>query len=197
MGLETILKHLECRAGHFALESGHHSGWWLCPDRLFYDPERLGFQLDYLTRKLWSHRPQAICGSGKGGGQLARLIATRLLLPAYVGERIGYLNSSTYLPARYRLSAAHREALAGKTVAVVDDVISKGSSARALVSELVTAGAHPIVMGGLFVLGDVGTWAGGELKLPLESVHTVQHGLWQVADCPLCRVGAPIERILT
>jgi orotate phosphoribosyltransferase len=54
---------------------------------------------------------------------------------------------------RYELPPAHRPRLRGRRVALVDDVMSAGSALRATLVALQSAGAMPVVAGGLTPLG--------------------------------------------
>jgi hypothetical protein len=63
-------------------------------------------------------------------------------------------------PARHRrwwrlrwVPASHREGLRGKRVALVDDVINAASAVRSAWADLEDAGAQPVALGALMVLG--------------------------------------------
>ena len=73
--------------------------------------------------------------------------------------------------ARYQLPAAFRSRVQQRRVAIVDDVMSAGSSLRATCAEIRSHGALPVVVGTFLALGEVGTrYFVDEQRLPVEAV---------------------------
>src|SRR5207248_8149948 len=101
--------------------------------------------VDDLGRQLAAFRVDAICGPLLGGAFVAQLIANVLDCEAYFTRRAPDANGTELYAARYELPAAFRSRVAGKRMAIVDDVISAGSSLRATFEELSTNGAVPVV----------------------------------------------------
>jgi orotate phosphoribosyltransferase len=96
--------------------------------------------------------------------------------------------------ARYRLPAAFHSSVPGRRVAIVDDVMSAGSSLRATCAELRAHKAIPVAVGALLVLGNVGErhFVEGE-RLPVDAVTRDAFELWSESECPLCTQGVPLE----
>src|SRR5262249_42516061 len=149
-----VLAAVPSRDGHFRLESGYHTNTWLILDGLFTDPDAIAPAVDALADRLRPHAATAICGPFVGGAFLAQLLAARLRArvfypqPAAAGEQPGLF------AARYELTPDLRRRIAGERVAVVDEVISAGSSVRATVSAVEAAGATVVAVAALVVLGD-------------------------------------------
>jgi orotate phosphoribosyltransferase len=95
--------------------------------------------------------------------------------------------------AKYRLPGELRRRVAGERVAVVDDVISAGSSVRATVDALASAGASTVAVGALLVLGDAAVAHFAGQRVPVEAVGRSDFSLWKPDECPLCRDGVPLE----
>src|SRR4030095_5095058 len=93
----------------------------------------------------------------------------------------------------YRLTDATRDAIRGKRVAVVDEVISAGSSGRATIAALDAAGATTVVVASLATLGDEASTFLDARGLPLETLARKSFPLWKPDDCPLCEQGVPLE----
>jgi orotate phosphoribosyltransferase len=93
----------------------------------------------------------------------------------------------------YRLSPAFARRVGGLRCAIVDDVMSAGSSLRATYLELQGHGAIPVVAGALLVLGTAGERYFAERALPVEAVARREYELWAPADCHLCRDRVPLE----
>jgi orotate phosphoribosyltransferase len=96
--------------------------------------------------------------------------------------------------ARYRLPPGQRSHVAGQRVAVVDDVVSAGSSVRAAIAALCEAGASIAAVGALLVLGDAALTHFAAQGIPVERLGQRAFPLWQPTDCALCRAGVPLER---
>lgn len=187
-----ILSALPARRGHFLLESGYHTDLWLTLDAVFVDPAKIAPQVAALADKLRPHAVTAVCGPLLGGAFLAQAIASTL------GARFYYTEPGPAPPgpglfrAEYRLPPELSRRARGERVAVVDDVISAGSSVRATIAALGAAGASTAVVAALVVLGDAAVAHFAEQRVPVETLGRHDFTLWKPADCPLCQVGPPL-----
>lgn len=189
----SILSALPARHGHFLLESGYHTDLWLTLDALFVDPPQLAPLVAALADRLRSHAVSAVCGPLLGGAFLAQRLATTLGVGFYYTEsRPGRVDAGLFT-TEYHLPSELRRRVRGQRVAVVDDVISAGSSVRATVAALTAAGAATAVVAALLVLGDTATTHFAQHELPVEALSRREFTLWQPTECPLCRAGSPLE----
>jgi orotate phosphoribosyltransferase len=190
---EDILAALPLRRGHFLLESGYHSDQWLTLDALFVDPAAIAPLVTALADRLRPHAPDAVCGPLLGGAFLAQALAMILGVRFYYTEPVAaFRGDDAVFAADYQLSPASRRRVRGETVAVVDDVISAGSSVRATVAALTDAGATTGVVAAFMVLGDVAWQYFAEQKIPMETLRRATFDLWKPEECPLCRSGLPL-----
>jgi len=192
---DELIKLLAGRRGHFQTESGYHTEWWFKLDALFEQPARLRPFVAELARRLAAHRIDAVCGPMTGGAQLAQMLAAELGLEYFFTERFEQPGATGLFPVKYYVPAARREAVRGKSVAIVDDAVSAGSAARGTYADLVECGARPVALGALFVFGEGAARFARENNLALESIAEMSFGLWPPADCPLCRAGVAVERV--
>jgi orotate phosphoribosyltransferase len=181
------------RRGHFRLESGLHTDLWLTLDALFARPRELAPRVAVLADRLRPHGVSAVCGPLVGGAFLAHALALALGAEFHYGEPVAAAGRAGLFAAEYRLPAALRERLAGARVALVDDVISAGSSVRATAAALAAAGAVVAAVGTLLALGDAGVGHFAGLGVPVEALARREFALWTPEDCPLCRAGAALE----
>jgi orotate phosphoribosyltransferase len=189
---DDLLQMLSAQRGHFRLESGHHGELWLDLDALFLRPRRLQGFFDDLAEQIRPFRPDVVCGPLSGGAYVAQAIATRLDVGFVHAERGNAAGEGLYRVA-YRVPAGLRPQLAGKRIAVVDDVINAGSAVRATLADLDACGAAPVAIGALLVLGSAADTFAGSLSLPLLSVAAMPNTLWTPEECPLCAQGLALS----
>jgi orotate phosphoribosyltransferase len=188
-----IFAALPARSGHFLLESGYHTDLWLTLDAVFVDPNKIGPLVAALADRLRRHEVSAVCGPLLGGAFLAQAIAITLGAGFYYTESGPVSSEPGLFKAEYRLPSELKRRIRGERVAVVDDVISAGSSVRATIASLSTAGALTVAVGALMVLGDAALAHFAEQRVPVEALDRRDFNLWKPADCPRCREGSPLE----
>jgi orotate phosphoribosyltransferase len=192
-----IVGNVNARKGHYLLESGYHADTWFDLDALFINPAAIAPQVDALAALIRPHDVSALCGPLFGGAFLAQALATVMGVRFYYCQQAGSDSSSALFGARYRLPAGLRTHASKERFAVVDDVISAGSSVRAVVTELDDAAATTVVIGSLVILGTKATEHFASVDIPLVTLDRRAFQIWLPADCPLCRLGAPIENPAT
>lgn len=191
---DQLLSGMAMLTGHFLLESGYHADTWLNLDALFVDPAAIAPQVDAIADLILPHDVSAVCGPLLGGAFLAQAVASAMGVRFYYCEKSGSDSSSALFGARYGLPAGLREHASKERFAVVDDVISAGSSVRAVVSELEGVGAKTAVVGSLLILGTKATDYFASVDIPIVTLDTRPFQTWLPAECPLCREGVPIRR---
>jgi orotate phosphoribosyltransferase len=202
--MTTFLDLARARKGHFQMESGLHCGQWFELDAAFVDQTALDPLVTQLAQTLRRYDIEAVCGPLNGGAFLAQLLAR--LLGAEFYFTVGQANRPTgeqanrpmggqaaMFRARYVLPAGSGDRVLGKRTAIVDDVMSTGSSLRATLAELETHGAIPIVIGALHVLGATGVNFFTERGLRVETLGKGAFDSWRPSECPLCAANVPLE----
>lgn len=193
MAATSVLELVNGRRGHFLLESGLHGGLWLDLDGLFTHPTRIAPLVSALADALRPHGADAVCGPLLGGAFVAMRVAEALGVEFWYTQRVAPGEPGGLFKARYVLPSALRERARGRRVAMVDDVMSAGSSLRATSDELAAHGAEPVVAGALLVLGTAGLEHFAGRGIAVEAVAREAYDLWPPSDCPLCRAGTPLE----
>ncbi len=194
---EEILGPVPAQQGHFLLESGYHTDLWFSLDALFVDPIALAPQIDALAALIEPHGVSAVCGPLLGGAFLAQAVATRLRVRFYYCQPSGDASGRGLFAATYNLAADLRQRAAGERVAVVDDVISAGSSVRAATAAMKSAGSSVVVVGALLVLGHTAIDHFSTLDIPVVALGRRTFNLWLPAECPHCRIGVPLQTTAT
>jgi orotate phosphoribosyltransferase len=189
-----ILANFPARRGHFLLESGYHSDTWLTLDELFVDSAAVAPWVASLAEELGRYAPRGVCGPLLGGAFLAQAVAAALGARFYFTEPVTPPRGDDALfTAEYRLPPGLRRLVRGEPVAIVDDVISAGSSVRATAAALSDAGASVVAVGALLVLGETASSHFAARSVPLLSLQRSRFDLWTPGDCPACRSGVALE----
>lgn len=194
IAVSTFLELAAVRNGHFRMESGLHSAVWLDLDALFASPGRVEPFIAVLADVLRPFRVDAVCGPLLGGAFLAQRLAQMLETEFWYTEPAAPAVREGLYRARYRLPRAFANRLSRPRVALVDDVMSAGSSLRATYSEL-HGSTDVVAVGSLLQLGTVGASYFGELRIPVRTVVQQAFEMWSSAECPHCANGVPLESV--
>jgi orotate phosphoribosyltransferase len=189
----NILDGLTSSRGHFLLESGYHSDLWIALDALWVDPAGTAPLIVTLAARLRPYDVDGICGPLLGGAFLAQALAHELQVRFYFTERDRSSATGDLFHARYRLPPELNRRAGGERIAVVDDVISAGSSVRATIVALAAARATTVVVGACVVLGETAVTHFARERIPVEALEYAEFNLWAPGDCPLCRAGVSLE----
>lgn len=183
---------LPSRRGHFRLESGYHTDVWLTLDALFTQPHHLAGAIDDLAARVRPYDVDAICGPFVGGAFLALLVAERLEARFFYTQLVAAPSDGMF-GARYVLTPELARRIAGSRVAVVDEMVSAGSSVRATIEAVRAANASLAVVGCLTLLGTKGQEHFATIGVPLECLDAQPLAMWHPSDCPLCAAGVALE----
>jgi orotate phosphoribosyltransferase len=192
---EQAVSALPGRIGHFRLESGHHSDLWLDLQRLCAHPEFIRPRAVEIARRLARYDVEVVCGPLVEGAFVALLVAPELNAtfcytepyPAQEGA------ADALFGVKYRLPAIVRPLVAGKRVAIVNDVIGAGSAVRGTFDDLTASGARIVAIGALAVMGTSAAAIADQHGVGLESLAAFPATIWTPDACPLCRSDVPIE----
>ncbi len=184
------------RRGHFRMESGYHSALWFDLDALFAAPHNVWQYVEELADLLRPYKPDVICGPLRGGAFLAQQLAELTEAEFWYTVPTAGVTMAGLFGARYELPAAFASRIEGARVAIVDDVMSAGSSLRATHADLRAKGHTVVAVGALLMLGTVGESYFVNQKLPVKAVLSDRFEMWQPADCPHCTAGVPLESVV-
>jgi orotate phosphoribosyltransferase len=188
-----ILETLPVQKGHFLLESGYHTDLWFTLEALFVNPEKIAPLISSLAIRLSAHAPTAICGPLLGGAFVAQAIASKLCLNFYYTEAVPIGSESEMFSARYVLTKELHRLVREERIALVDDVISAGSSVRASAEALANAGSSLVAVGALVSLGTKAEDHFASVGVPVEVLARREFNLWEPSACPLCAQRMSIE----
>lgn len=184
---------LSARRGHFLLESGHHGDLWLDLESLCFRPERIRVLAGRLSDLLSNHDVEMVCGPLVEGAFVSLMVAEHLGLPFTYSQPHRSRDAGPLFPVSYRVPRALRERVAGRRVAIVNDVINAGSAVRGTLEDLRACGAEPVAMAALVVLGTAAGRLATENEVALERLCELPNAIWTPSECPLCAEGVPLS----
>jgi len=191
----STLSAVATRHGHFRTESGYHTDLWMDLETLCRRPAAIRPLARALADKLRVLAVDAVCGPLNEGAFIALMVAGELGCDFTYAERFAERDDARLFPVRYALPAALRPVVSGRTIAIVNDVISAGSAVRGAWHDLHAHGAQVVAIGCLLVLGDAIDSFAAERGMAIEALERSPYQLWAPADCPLCAAQVPLESV--
>ena len=192
----SILPSVAGRRGHFQTESGYHTDVWLDLETLCRRPATIHPLARQVAARLRAYAVDAVCGPLNEGAFVALMVAADLGCDFTYAERFAdRAESGRLFPIRYRLPRPLRPLVAGRRVAIVNDVVSAGSAVRGTFEDLRAHDAQVVAIGCLLVMGDAIDAFAGEHGLAVETLERLPYQLWKPETCPLCQAGKPVESV--
>jgi len=196
---EQILVESEAilRGDHFVYVTGEHGDGWVAKDAVFPHTDRVDELCGLLAAAVADREYDYVCGPATGGLIVAQWVAHHLRLPAVFAE---HAKEEGYVPrhagdgplrAPFVLRRGYDEAVRGKRVLVVDDVVNTGLSVRETADAVRGAGGEVVTVACLCTRGNA---AADDVGSPdFVWLTEVLVPSWPAADCPLCRDGVPVN----
>ena len=172
------------RDGHFALQSGLHSGVLLDRDHLLADPgfaSHLGY---VIAKRFFSTMVQTVAAPSMWGAGLAQWVgyfleprATVVFAPAVEGG--------------FAIPESLKDDIAGRRVLLIDNLIFSGKTIVRFAEAIEEMGGEVVGAATLWTTADV-TAAGKSIF----GVFNLDYPVYQASECPLCSSGVPLEHDL-
>ncbi len=188
---EDLASLLKARRGHFELESGHHGDLWLDLESLCRTPSTVCPLAAELAQRLSPYRAEIVCGPLVEGAFVGLLVAAEMDVEFVYAEPRRNPGSQGLFPVSYHLPTGLRN-LAGRRVAIVNDVINAGSAIRGTLADLTQCAAEVVAIGTLLALGATPAKLAEEASVPLETLAQELNTIWSPDACPLCKSGVPL-----
>jgi orotate phosphoribosyltransferase len=176
--LEVLERKNAVQRGHFKLSSGRHSDVYVQKFRVFENP-RLTCAFGEAIAERFADRFDVVASPAVGAIVLGFAVGLASGKRTIFAERV---EGSLDLRRGFALVPHER-------VLVVEDVITTGSSARAVVDLVKARGGIPI---GIAALIDRADASRASLGAPLDALLDLHVESWDAEDCRLCDKGEPI-----
>jgi orotate phosphoribosyltransferase len=185
------------RGDHFVYVTGEHGDGWVAKDAVFPHTDRVDELCRMLADAVSGREYDCVCGPATGGLIVAQWTAHHLRLPALFAE---HAKEQGYVPAHagggplrapFVLRRGYDEAVRGKRVLVVDDVVNTGLSVRETADAVRAAGGEVVTVACLCTRGNASAQDTGCPDFAWLTEVLVPS--WPQQDCPLCRDGVPVN----
>lgn len=172
--------------GHYVYKSLRHGGVYVAKDEALRDPAHVQIFGRLLAEVLEDHGFDVVLGPADPGIGLSQFTALALqesngVVPALYASKSG---------DDFILKPDQQELVKDKRVAVVDDVLTKGTTFNLVKGAIEAAGGEVTV---LAVLWNRGGLTAEQAGVPVESLVTRQYDDFDEADCPQCQEGVPVN----
>jgi orotate phosphoribosyltransferase len=184
---------------HFVYVNGYHGDGWIAKDVIFPDTRHGSELCGLLAEAVGDRQFDLVCGPATGGLIVSQWTAHHLGLPSVFaehGKEQGYDPAAADAkggPLRppFVLKRHYDEAVRGKRVLVVDDVVNTGESLAETTDAVREAGGEVVTVGALATRGNADPSDVGSD----DFVYLVEVDIpsWPAEDCDLCRKGVPIN----
>src|SRR5258708_33924747 len=124
------------------------------------------------------------------------MVASELNVEFYYTERHVAPRPEALYPMEYRLSTGLRKAIAGKTVAIIDDAINAGSAVRGTLLEVQTKGAKVAAFGTPPVLGTGFPRLVTDQGIPLGRPAALSRNLLRPTGWPVVQAQTPLDNLV-
>ena len=168
---------------HVVYTSGRHGTAYVNKDAVYPHPAQVSALCRMLADAAAADRPEVVCGPALGGIILSQWTAHHLGALAVYAEK---------LPGGgLALRRGYDRIVAGRRVLVVEDIVTTGGSVRQTVAAVRAAGGEVTRVTALCNRGGI---TAADLGVPaFSALVTLSLDSWEVASCPLCRDGVPVN----
>lgn len=176
---------------HLVYTSGRHGSVYINKDKLYLYPYLVFKICDQINRYFLGKEVDIVVGPAIGGAILAQWTAYLLgkKMSAFA-ENVGEPGG----PKKMIFKRGYDKEISGKNVLIVEDILTTGGSAKAVVEAVKKLGGNIVGMGVVCNRGGVGLkdleLEGGQELFSLASIQLLS---WPEVGCPLCEAGIPIN----
>ena len=177
--------------GHFALTSGRHSKAYVNKDALYAHPRETSDLCKSLTRFI-DPNTQIVAAPAMGGIILSQWIAYHLSVIWGTEVLAVYAEPGPDDTLVFKREREYGKLIPGTLVSVVEDILTTGGSANKTIDAVRMLKGEVIGVGALFNRGNITAQDLGNVPR-LDALITLPIESWEVAECPLCKEGIPLN----
>ena len=179
---------------HVVYTSGRHGTAYVNKDALFLHPRVIEQLSGTMAQAYNADEIDVVAGPTVGGVILSQWIAWHLTVRRTDGgETLAvFAEEEGEGDARRRIfKRGYDLQLPGKRVAVVEDILTTGGSARKVIAAVREMGGQVIGLSAICNRG--GITATDMDDIPIHALTSVTLESWPATDCPMCQAGVPVN----
>jgi len=179
---------------HVVYTSGRHGTAYVNKDALFLHPRVIEQLSGTMAQAYNADEIDVVAGPTVGGVILSQWIAWHLTVRRTDGgETLAvFAEEEGEGDARRRIfKRGYDLQLPGKRVAVVEDILTTGGSARKVIAAVREMGGQVIGLSAICNRG--GITAADMDDIPIHALTSVTLESWPATDCPMCQAGVPVN----
>ncbi len=194
MDEDAVLKVLQdvgaFRSGHFVFTSGRHGDSYVNKDALFTHTRETSRLCEAIAIHFEDAGVEVVLGPAVAAAILAQWTAYHL--SNIEGREVYATYADKDGADGFVIKRGYDKLLAGKSVLVVEDLMTTGGSVRKVVEAARAAGAN---VAGVGVLCNRGSVVAEQIGSPQElfALVNVDMESWEEADCELCKANIPVN----
>ena len=176
---------------HFIYASGMHGHQYVNKDALFAHPPAISMLSREIAERFSDLGIETVVGPALGGIILSQWTAYHL---SRIMMREVYAVFAEKQDKKFYFGRGYDAQICGRHVLVVEDVITKGDSARAVIEAVRNVGGSAESLGVLWNRGGLLKNDFGVFRLSALISFSLE--AWPAEDCPLCKNGIPVNRYI-
>ena len=177
---------------HIKLTSGRHSNTYFDKDRLYHHARITSLVCKEIALEFMGCCVDAVVAPEKGGIVLCHGVALHISEFAQRDVLAFYAEKTGNGDFVFRRGGA-KEMIRGKTILIVDDVLTTGDSAKKMVGLVRSLGGGIAGLGAICNRGNVKASDIGIIVGELFSLIDLKLEDWDKAECPKCKKGIPLN----
>ena len=178
---------------HLVYTSGRHGTAYVNKDALYIHPASTATLCKEMAEQYDADSIDVVAGPTVGGVILSQWVAYHLNLARSQGETLSvYAEEEVNGSEKKRIfKRGYDLHIPGKTIIVVEDILTTGGSARQVIEALKALGGNVV---GLSVLCNRGGIKPADVGgVPIHALTDVTLDSWEEESCPLCKQNVPIQ----
>jgi orotate phosphoribosyltransferase len=191
--------------GHFVGTRGKHLNAYFSKDGVYARPKVTSLLCYEIAEQFRYNSVETVIGPVIGGVNLANRVAEHLsvlnnmeVFAVFAEKEIiaipdpEGLNRKCFAETgEFTIGRGYGEFITGKKVLVVEDALTTGGTAKKVIEVVRAIGGEVVGLGVIWNRGGV-KWQ--DMRIPkLVSLVTAMLGMWDEANCPLCKRNIPVD----
>jgi orotate phosphoribosyltransferase len=179
--------------GHFVYTSGRHSSIYINKDALYAHPKIISSLCQLMAQPYNADQIDVVVGPVLGGIVLSQWVAHYLNANRIAGETLAVFaeKGDDSVDKKFFFGRGYGKFIAGRTILVVEDLLTTGGSVRQVVETVRGYGGNVVGVSVLCNRGNVQPPDVGDV--PIHALISLSLETYTEEECPFCQQRVPID----